>query len=160
MKLLALLPFLGMGFAAQAQETSLPAGWFPLILGAYAQSHEGLGVFHVMYESEAPLFDDLPVAATHAQLLDDLAVQCQTSEMAAEIARIRETFLKMGIPQEKLFEAIRMSVRHDGTASDGTRLVTVFETLHDLNDDGTCGASRAAAPVLLWQEPEARYIRG
>jgi hypothetical protein len=152
---------LGLALSAQAQDTPpLPAGWFLLTPGSLAQSHEGLSVFHVMYESEAALFDDLPDAQTHAQLLAALEAQCRATEMTAEIARVRATFLKMGIPENKLFDALRLSVRHDGTLPDGARLVTVFETLHDLNPDGTCGPRRSATPAVVMQDTETRIIRG
>lgn len=113
-----------------------------------------------MYESAAPLFDDLPDAATHVQLPDALQAQCQTPEMTAEIARFRDIFLKMGNPEKKLFEVIRKSVRHHGTAPDGTRLVTVFETLYDLNRNGTSGAHRPAEPAVLLRDAESCFIRG
>lgn len=163
MKTLALASATAMvlATAAPAQDApALPEGWFPLNPGALAQSHEGLSVFAVMYESAAPLFDDLPDASTHTALLQALEAQCQSDAMTAEIERVRATFLRMGIAENKLFEAIRMAVRHDGTAPDGTRLVTVFETLHDMTRDGKCGARRPADPALLMTEPETRIIRG
>ena len=155
---------LGQGASAQGimltTSEPLPQGWTSFIGGALAQTPEGLTVFSSMFESEAPLFDDLPDDATHTQLLDVLATQCRSDAMSAEIERLRLHFLNLGFPKEKLFQALRMSVRWEGVTADGLRLVTVFETLHAVDDNGRCGARQPTEPRLFGEDFETRIIRG
>ncbi|HMO07873.1 MAG TPA: hypothetical protein PKD10_09510 [Paracoccaceae bacterium] len=145
--------------AAALDGLPLPDGWEVFLRGSFAQTPDGIGVFSVMLAAPAPLYADLPDADLRAALAGVLAAPCRSPVMAEEIAGTRAFFQKALGTSGEVFGAARMQVRWETTTAEGSPRVEIFETLHDIAADGSCGERRTARGGVLIDQPDLRVVR-
>lgn len=155
------VPAYGSPPLQEAFGADLPAGWTVFLPGSLTPlpPEHTPAVFSITFEPPAPAYADLPDAATGAALAETLSRLCAHPATAAEIAWTRERFRKAPATDGPVYAGALMRLRWETTDARGGRQVAIFEILHDMAADGSCGASRPHGGEVVMTGEDLRIFR-